>query len=103
MEITGTIRHCFYIIMKEWIESSSSDRSPDDSFSKTNVEHSLSGLSSMESFGGAPAKESIVSVNATSGNYVEDLLAGIGDHPTATRISGEELQKVCDLLSQIGI
>jgi len=54
-------------------------------------------LSSMEPFSVAPAKEPAVSANATSRNYVEDL-EDIGDCPTATRISGEELQKVCDLL-----
>ncbi|RLM86677.1 uncharacterized protein C2845_PM04G29800 [Panicum miliaceum] len=82
---------------KEWIENSSSDLSPDDTFSKPNVMHSWSNLSSMESFSGAPAKEPAVSANATSRNYVEDF-EDIGDCPTATRISGEELQKVCDLL-----
>jgi len=51
----------------------------------------------MEPFSVAPAKEPAVSANATSRNYVEDL-EDIGDCPTATRISGEELQKVCDLL-----
>jgi len=82
---------------KEWIENSSSDLSPDDTFSKPNVMHSWLSLSSMEPFSVAPAKEPAVSANATSRNYVEDL-EDIGDCPTATRISGEELQKVCDLL-----
>jgi len=82
---------------KEWIENSSSDLSPDDTFSKPNVMHSWLSLSSMEPFSVAPAKEPAVSANATSRNYVEDL-EDIGDCPTATQISGEELQKVCDLL-----
>ncbi|TKW35401.1 hypothetical protein SEVIR_2G369200v4 [Setaria viridis] len=82
---------------KDWIENSSSVWSPDDSFSKPNVMHSWSDFSSMESFSGAPAKGPVVSANATSGNYVEDLEDN-GDRPTATRISGEEIQKVCDLL-----
>jgi len=82
---------------KEWIENSSSDLSPDDTFSKPNVMCSWLNLSSMEPFSVAPAKEPAVSANATSRNYVEDL-EDIGDCPTATRISGEELQKVCDLL-----
>nr|CAB3458362.1 unnamed protein product [Digitaria exilis] len=82
---------------KEWIENTSSDWSPDDSFSKPNVMHSWSNLSSMESFNGEPGKEPVVSANATPGNYVEDL-EDIGDYPTATQISGEELQKVCDLV-----
>ncbi|KAG2646259.1 hypothetical protein PVAP13_2KG498600 [Panicum virgatum] len=83
--------------MKEWIENCSSDLSPDDTFSKPNVMCSWLNLSSMEPFSVAPAKEPAVSANATSRNYVEDL-EDIGDCPTATRISGEELQKVCDLL-----
>lgn len=82
---------------KKLIENSSLDWSRDESFSKQNGEHSWSSLSSMESFSGAPAREPVVSGNDTSGNYVEDL-AGIGDRPVATPISGEELQKVCDLL-----
>nr|CAB3454698.1 unnamed protein product [Digitaria exilis] len=82
---------------KEWIENSRSDWIPDDSFSKPNVMHSWSNLSSMESFNGAPGGEPVVSANATPGNYVEDL-EDIGDYPTATQISGEELQKVCDLV-----
>jgi len=83
--------------MKEWIENCSSDLSPDDTFSKPNVMCSWLNLSSMEPFSVAPAKEPAVSANATSRNYVEDL-EDIGDCPTATQISGEELQKVCDLL-----
>ncbi|CAN6168486.1 unnamed protein product [Urochloa humidicola] len=82
---------------KEWIENSSSIWSPDDSFSKPNVMYSWSNLNSMESFGEASAKEPVVSVYSTSANYVEDL-EDIEDHPITTQISGEELQKVCDLL-----
>ncbi|CAN6219286.1 unnamed protein product [Urochloa humidicola] len=82
---------------KEWIENSSSIWSPDDSLSKPNVMHSWSNLSSMELFSEVSAKEPVVSVNATSANYVEDL-EDIEDCPITTQISGEELQKVCDLL-----
>ncbi|XP_066397930.1 uncharacterized protein [Miscanthus floridulus] len=84
---------------KKLIENSSLDWSLDESFSKQNGEHSCSSSISMgmESFSGAPAREPIISGNDTSGNYVEDL-AGIGDRPVATIISGEELQKVYDLL-----
>ncbi|XP_062189163.1 uncharacterized protein LOC133892420 [Phragmites australis] len=81
---------------KKWIENGSLDWSLDESFSKLNAEYSLSNWSSMESFSGAPAKEPVVSVNTTSGKYVEDLLA-IGVCSIATPTAGEELQKVCDL------
>jgi hypothetical protein len=82
---------------KKLIENSSLDWSLDENFPKQNGEHSWSSLSSMESFSGAPAREPVVSGNDTSGNYMEDL-AGIGDCPVATLISGDEFQKVCDLL-----
>jgi hypothetical protein len=95
---TGSIFSQYHVTdsKKEWIENSSSVWSPNDSFPKPNVMHSWSNFSSMELFSGL-AKGPVVSVNATSGNYVEDL-EDIGCHPTATQISGEELQKVCDLI-----
>ncbi|CAL5062109.1 unnamed protein product [Urochloa decumbens] len=82
---------------KEWIGNSSSIWGSDGSFSKPNMMHSWSNLSSIESFSEAATKEPAVSANATSGNYVEDL-EDIEDRPTTTRDSGEELRKVCDLL-----
>ncbi|KAL5659225.1 hypothetical protein ACJX0J_032388, partial [Zea mays] len=72
----------------------------DSIFSQCHATDSLSSLSSMESFSAAPATDPVVPGNDTSGNFVEDL-AGIGDHPVATLISGEDLQKVCDLLYEL--
>jgi hypothetical protein len=82
---------------KNLSENSSLDRILDESFSKQNGEHSRSSLSSMVSFSGASAKEPVVLGSGTSENYVEDL-TGVRDRPVATLNSGEELQKVCDLL-----
>ncbi|KAJ1291507.1 hypothetical protein BS78_02G320200 [Paspalum vaginatum] len=91
-----------HLLVKKALEVATDEReffsrafSPDDSLSKQNAEHSWSNLSIMESFSGVSDKEPVLSANATSGYYVEDL-EGIGDSPVATPISGVEEQKVCD-------
>uniref|UniRef100_A0A0E0LME2 Uncharacterized protein n=1 Tax=Oryza punctata TaxID=4537 RepID=A0A0E0LME2_ORYPU len=79
---------------KRWTESNSLEASLNDSFTKSEVEHS-SDLSSMESFGGEPAREAVLSGGVTTGNCVDDPFTSSSTvNPTA----GDELQKVCDLL-----
>ncbi|WVZ66395.1 hypothetical protein U9M48_015616 [Paspalum notatum var. saurae] len=94
-----------HLLVKKALEVATDERelfsrafSPDDSLSKQNAEHAWSNLSIMESFSGASDKESVLSANATSGYYVEDILENITDSLVATPISGVEEQKVCDYL-----
>uniref|UniRef100_A0A0E0EDA4 Uncharacterized protein n=1 Tax=Oryza meridionalis TaxID=40149 RepID=A0A0E0EDA4_9ORYZ len=97
--VSGGMNSCclraFTDSKKRCIESSSLEASLNDSFTKSEVEHSLSDLCSMESFSAEPAREAVDSGGVTAGNCVDDPFTGSSTvNPTA----GEELQKVCDLL-----
>uniref|UniRef100_A0A0E0QA30 Uncharacterized protein n=1 Tax=Oryza rufipogon TaxID=4529 RepID=A0A0E0QA30_ORYRU len=97
--VSGGMNSCclraFTDSKKRCIESSGLEASLNDSFTKSEVEHSLSDLCSMESFSAEPAREAVGSGGVTAGNCVDDPFTGSSTvNPTA----GEELQKVCDLL-----
>lgn len=96
-----------HLLVKKALEVDADERnlfsttlSLDQSFSRYDAGHSWSSLSSTELFSGAPGKEPIVSENATSENYVKEILAGIGDRPAAAPVSGEQLHKACDFLHE---
>jgi hypothetical protein len=69
---------------------------PNENFRKSNVEHSWSDLSSMESFGGLSSRKAISSGNAATRNLVAALFAGNGSSST-TPVAGAQLQKFYDL------
>lgn len=97
--VSGGMNSCclraFTDSKKRCIESSGLEASLNDNFTKSEVEHSLSDLCSMESFSAEPAREAVGSGGVTAENCVDDPFTGSSTvNPTA----GEELQKVCDLL-----